>query len=112
MNKEQLKKDRELLSSWKEKLVYGAPGSCSFCMSEDEGADHIVTLEDCEELLEAQARVTEVEMRKKFIELIKQEMKDNLMKCDCYVNRCECNDSSERLLKLLSFNSEQDERSS
>lgn len=109
MNEEQLKKDRELLSSWKEKLIYDAPGSCSFCMSEDEGADEIVTLEDCEALLEAQARVSTEEVRKNVIKLIKQEMKDNLMKCDCYVNRCECNDSPERILKFLSNNPEQND---
>lgn len=69
MNEEQLKKDRELLSSWKEKLIYDAPGSCSFCMSEDEGADEIVTLEDCEALLEAQARVVEAEIKSRNPEL-------------------------------------------
>ncbi len=67
MNEEQLKKDKELLSSWKEKLVYDAPGSCSFCMSEDEGADDIVTLEDCEDLLEAQKRVSEVKAQQNFL---------------------------------------------
>jgi len=78
MNEEQLKKDKELLSSWKEKLVYDAPGSCSFCMSEDEGADDIVTLEDCEELLEAQKRLTEAEVKKQEREYWKKKLEEVL----------------------------------
>lgn len=83
MNEEQLKKDRELLSSWKEKLVYDAPGSCSFCMSEDEGADDIVTLEDCEELLEAQARVSAEEVRKKLFNDVQYIINTHQHKAGC-----------------------------